>query len=264
MMVVRTNSCCRGSDVYNTHNGKHFFVLGASSGIGAAIARTLAEGGASITLSARRKECLDTLCANLPGEGHGVILFDVAHLDGIYEAVKTLISKRGMPDGCVYSVGSGDTARLRDLTPERLHATMQLNFYAFVEVVRSFAKQKPKGRHLKIIAISSLASTCNDKYFTPYAASKAALEAAVRCLAKELTPKNITLNCIRPGVVDVERLKHVDDLTGGLDAHLRKSGYQPLGIIPPSEIGHMASYLLSDYCNYITGASLPFNGGVAC
>ena len=119
---------------------------------------------------------------------------------------------------------------------------------------------------MHIVAISSLASVSSDRYFTPYSASKAAMDAAVRCLARELVTRNVTINSIRPAIVDVERMRAaLDDITdGGLNQQIIDNGFQPLGLIPPKDIAKATAYFLSDAAKYITGTSMFFNGGAAC
>lgn len=246
------------------HEGKRYLVIGASSGIGKSIALELANLGADVIMLARREEKMQAIRQKMKPGQHGIYVFDVTDIARIDSVVSSLHADYGKLDGCVYCAGSGDIARLRDLTTERIHGVMLVNFYAFVEFVRCLARKKNKNDALRIVAISSLASTCNEKYYTPYSASKAAMDAAVRCLGRELAAKNVTINSIRPGVVDVERLRGLNELTGSLDEEIKKNGFQPLGIIPPKEIACMAAYLLSDAARYLTGTTLPFNGGAAC
>lgn len=248
------------------HEGRHYLVIGASSGIGESIALELASLGANVTMLARRVERMKEIQQRMTPGRHAYYGFDVSLLGQISDLVGRVQEERGSVDGCVYCAGTGDTARLRDLTPERLHHVMQVNFYPFVEFVRALVGKKRRGRFLRIVALSSLASISSDKYFTPYSASKAALDAAVRCLARELISKDVTINSIRPAVVDVERLHALDEFVeeGGLNERIIKNGYQPLGLIPAKDIAGMAAYLLSDASRYITGTSLPFNGGASC
>lgn len=248
----------------SVHEGRHYLVVGASSGIGASIALELASLGANITMVARRTEKMLELQQRMVPGSHACYGFDVSRLSEIFALVEKIDAERGAIDGCVYCAGVGAAMRLRGLLPEKLHAVMRVNFYAFVEFVRALARKKRKEQDLRIVALSSLASISSDKYKTAYSASKAAMDAAVRCLSRELASNRVTINSIRPAVVDVERLRGLDELTGGLDAEIKKNGYQPLGIIPPKDIAGMAAWLLSDAARYLTGTSLPFNGGAAC
>lgn len=248
------------------HARKRYLVVGASSGIGEAIALELSTLGAEVALLARRADKLEEVRQKLAPGAHVWKAFDVTRLGEIVPLVDHLQREGGAFDGFVYCAGSGDTGRLRDLSPERLMAAMQVNFYPFVEFVRALARAKTRNHALRVVAISSLASVSNDKYFTPYSASKAALDAAVRCLARELAPKNITINSIRPAIVDVARSRHLDEFMeqGSMGEQIKKSGYQPLGLIPAREIACFAAYLLSDEARHLSGATLPFNGGAAC
>ena len=246
------------------HASKNYLVVGASSGIGARVCSELSGLGANIILVARRKEKLEELVRAMPPGYHTALPFDVTELHAISSVIDQISGHYGSIDGCVYCAALADTPRLRDLVPERLHAVMTVNFFAFLEFVRCLIGKKPKEQVLRIVGISSLASVSNEKYLTAYAASKAAMDAAVRCLSVELVAKNTTINNIRPAVVDTERLQHLHDLTGDLSMQIKKSGYQPQGIIPPEDVAKLAAYLLSDCARFITGTTMPINGGALC
>ena len=248
------------------HEGKHYLVVGASSGIGESIALELAALGANVTMMARRTEKMEAIRKRMPSGNHAYYGFDVSRIDEISGMVARILEERKNVNGFVYAAGIGDTMRLRDLTYERLHHVMQVNFYPFVEFVRALVTRKPRKDAMHIVAISSLASVSSDRYFTPYSASKAAMDAAVRCLARELVTRNVTINSIRPAIVDVERMRAaLDDITdGGLNQQIIDNGFQPLGLIPPKDIAKATAYFLSDAAQDITGTSMFFNGGAAC
>lgn len=243
---------------------KNILLVGSSSGIGFSVARFLADMGNTVLGIARDEAKLNETMASLPLGGHAAYSFDVAQIDCIEQLIDIILDKHAHIDGMVYCVGNGDIARLRDLSSQRLHAVMMTNFYAFIEFVRVVACRKAKKQPLRIVAVSSMASISPEKYFTAYAASKAAMDAAVKCLALELVQKNTTINVIRPGVVATQRLKWLCDCTGDIDEKIKASGYQPLGCIPPDDVAYMVGFLLSGKAAYITGAALPFNGGASC
>ena len=243
---------------------KNILLVGSSSGIGLSAARLLADMGNTVLCIARDKVKLDEAMKSLPSGGHAAYSFDVSQVDRIENLIDTILDKFAHIDGIVYCVGNGDIARLRDLSSQRLHAVMLSNFYAFIEFIRVVASKKAKKQPLRIVAVSSMASISPEKYFTAYAASKAAMDAAVKCLALELVQKNTTINVIRPGVVATQRLKWLSDCTGEINAKIKASGYQPLGCIPPDDVAYMIAFLLSEKAAYITGAALPFNGGATC
>lgn len=248
----------------NEHAGKTYLVAGASSGIGLCLSRKLAALGARVLLLARNREKLDQALGSLSPGNHEAFAFDVAHISEIDTLIGSIMDKHINIDGLVYCVGNGNIVRLRDNSFDRLHAVMLTNFYAFIEFVRAITNKKNKKSLMRIVGISSLASTQAEKYFTSYASSKAAMDAAVRCLALELRTKNTTINSIRPGVVRTERLTHLNEVTGDIETKIKDSGFQPLGLIPPADVADMILYLLGDSADFITGASFPINGGAIC
>lgn len=248
----------------NEYSGKIYLVVGASSGIGLCVSRKLASLGATVLLLARNREKLEHALGSLPKGNHECIAFDVANISDIGNLIDSILDRHNKIDGLIYCVGNGDIVRLRDNSFERLHTVMLANFYAFIEFVRAITNKKEKKQCLRIVGISSLASTHPEKYFTSYASSKAAMEAAVRCLALELHSKNTTINAIRPGVVKTERLDYLNDVTGDMESKIKESGFQPLGLIPPDDVAELAIHLLGNSASFITGASLPVNGGAIC
>ncbi len=254
------------SGVYgmNEYAGKTYLVIGASSGIGYCISKKLASLSANVLLLARNEEKLKRVLDSLPDGKHESITFDVSNITGISRLADSIFENHSVLDGVIYCVGNGDIVRLRDNIFERIHNVMITNFYAFIEFVRIITNKKNKKQRMHIIGISSLASTQSEKYFTSYASSKAAMEAAVRCLALELINKNTTINTIRPGVVKTHRLDHLNDVTGDIEEKIKQNGFQPMGLIPPEEVAELAIYLLGNSANFITGASLPVNGGAIC
>ena len=243
--------------------GKTYWIIGASSGIGAAVSKMLAQAGAKVILTARGLACLDALaerCAGqalvLPGN-----MLDTGEPQRLCDLLKAATITL---DGLVYCVGLGNKMRLRQITLAGMQEAMLGNCFAFVELVRLLSGAKKKAHLLRIVAISSLASAEFQKYLTLYAMGKAALEASVRCLSAELGNRNVRINCIRPAFVDTPRLAGLNELTGGVEEELKKSGYQPLGLIPARNVASLALFLLSDAAAYINGASLPINAGAPC
>lgn len=248
----------------NEHFNKHYLVVGASSGIGENVALELSSYGANISMLSRRFEKMEQVKEKMQKGNHAIYSFDVTRLNDISKIVKQIIDERGVLDGFVYSAGMANTARLRDLTLDLQQEAMSTNFFAFVEFIRQIVKLKPRSHPLRIVAISSLASITSDRYHTPYSASKAAMDAAIRCLSKELITRNATINSIRPAVVDVERLQSLDSIGISLDEEIKKNGFQPLGMIPPQDVAKMVAYLMSDATKFVTGTSVFINGGASC
>ncbi|SBW03791.1 conserved hypothetical protein [uncultured delta proteobacterium] len=245
-------------------SGKIYVVAGASSGIGRSVSLELARLGANVVLIARNSAPLEKLLGEMDKGCHTILPFDMARVNDIQGMIEGVYAQYGQLDGCVYCVGTGPWARLRDTLPDMMQEAMLLNCTAFVELVRWIIRKKKKAQGMRIVGISSLASETREKYYAAYAASKAAMEASIRCIATELIAKNATINAVRPGFVATPRLAALEDVTGDVEATIKANGFQPQGLISPEDVARMAVYLLSDAAKSITGACLPVNGGAAC
>lgn len=246
------------------YQGRRYIVTGASGGVGRAVSIRLAGLGAGVVLLARTEAPLRELAAALPGSGHRAMAADMANIAELDGLVAKIVDECGPVDGMVYCVGNGDICRLRDLSFERLHAVMLGNFYGYIQMLRSLCARKAKGARLAVVGISSLASTLPEKYFTAYSASKAAMEAAARCLALELQGRGVTINFIRPGVLDSPRVDYLNSVYGDIGAKIAKEGRQPMGLIPLDDAVELAVYLLGERARFINGASVPLNGCAVC
>lgn len=246
------------------YKDKTYLVTGASSGIGRSVCLELSALGANVALIARNEAGLAETQRLMLQEGrHTSMPFDVSAMAGIHEVVDSLHERYGKIDGLVYCAGLGGTARLRDTDYTMMNSLMLVNCYAFIEFIRCLNKKKPTAQAMRIVGVSSLASVTHEKYFTAYAASKAAMEAAVRTMAAELIPRNSTVNAIRPAFVNTPMIAGMNELLGDFDAHL-KSGYQPQGLIAPEDVAKLAIYLLGDAAKSMTGSVMSLNAGAAC
>lgn len=243
---------------------RNYIVVGATSGIGKSVSEMLAESGANVALMARTEGALQKVIDSLPPRRHMAFPCDVISLNGIEPVVGAIKNQYERIDGLVWCVGLGKTGRLRDLKIDDMFHAFGGGLFAFLEMVKNLMRGKPKTQAMRIVAISSLASSEFQKYLTLYAASKAALEASIRCLAAELGPRNTRINAVRPAFVDTPRLSGLNEITGSVEASLKKSGYQPLGLIDAGDVARVVIFLLSDAASHINGVSWSINGGAAC
>ena len=231
--------------------GKKFIIVGASSGIGRQTAITLASLGAQLILIARREEQLRDTVAVLEGSGHGFFAADISKLDEI-------------EDGLVYCAGTNTTLPLLQLKPEKMKATFDVNFFAFVETVRQVTRRGRFNEGMRIVAVSSNAAIRGDKAHTAYSASKAAMNAAIRCLAKELADKGICINAVSPAVVNTEIYKQYTENSGGIsESEKTLLERQYLGLIEPGDVANTIAFLLSPGARIITGITMPVDGGLS-
>ncbi len=240
---------------------KVIFVTGASSGIGRATCLELARQGASVILLARHEEGLAETASLIPPERRLILPADMRDLATLPAVVEKAWQWQGRIDGLVYCVGAGGYRRLRDTTPDFMADLMQVNCFAFVEMLRWIMKLKKKVQPLRVAAISSFACLGHDKYYLAYAASKAALETAAKTLAVELLSRNTTINIIRPTFVDTPLVLNP---LGDLAERIKENGYQPMGLIPPEEIAQMAAFLMGATTAHMTGTVIPINAGTPC
>ena len=243
---------------------KSILIVGASSGIGAKTAQVLSEHGSNVVLVARREEQLQQVCNSIGNSKASYYVADVSDSSKIGDLVDRIIVDNGRLDGMVYSAGIVDDVPLRFLDYNRLLTTFNVNYFSFVEFVRQISKRKNFNRGMRIVAISSVSSLLGEKAHTAYSASKAAMDATIRCLAKELWDKGIALNSVQPGMINTHIYKSFVEKTGEdgiVNDTLEKSQYAGLG--EPSDVANVVAFLLSSEARFITGVSLPVDGGAS-
>lgn len=133
-----------------------------------------------------------------------------------------------------------------------------INYYSFVELGKYFNKKKYSNDRASVVAISSSAAETCTKGMCTYAASKAALNAAVKVMGREFLKRYQRVNAILPTFVDTPMAVRMDDALGDLDS---KIAGQPLGLIDPGQIAYLVEFLISDKSSYITGACIPVSAG---
>lgn len=239
--------------------GKTILVTGASSGIGRQTAITLSEVGAKVILTARREEQMKETLALLAGDEHGIVAFNLKRIDEMEQFMHAVVERHGLLHGLVFSAGIVGTRPYKISTPAVMRELMEVNFFAFYETVRQFAKKKYSHEGAKIVAVSSASSVRPGKGQAAYAASKAAMDASILVLAQELMTRHININSVRPGWV---RTPLTDDYE--IDKEKYDIRMQPLGIVEAEDVSIMIAYLLSTSAQMITGRSFDIEGGRFC
>ncbi len=237
--------------------GKTILVTGASSGIGESVARSLAELGAQVILSGRNLPKLESICNNLPGI-HSIIqadLLDEGALISISEQIPVL-------DGIVFCAGIVDYTPVRFLSEEKIRDLFDVNFTSQVLLCKHILKaNKVKKNGGSLVFISSVSSLLGVPATLAYAASKAALVAAVRVLASELAVRKIRVNAISPGVVKTPMTQQAMEQVGD-ESYLEGEKKYPLGYGMPEDVANACIYLVSDAGKWITGTNLLLDGGL--
>ena len=241
--------------------GKTVLVTGASSGIGQACAVFMSRLGAKIALCARREQQLRETLSNMEGEGHRIYPYDLSDTNGIKALVDNIVSDMGALSGILYAAGIAPMRPLSILKPENMESVMRINLYAFLELTRCAVKKGKMQNPASIVAISSIASKQGSKAKIAYSASKSALDASVRCIAKELAEIGIRVNTIAPAFVKTPMLEDYSELAGDSDTIKNRINEQILGLIEPDEVASMATYLMSDLSKTITGSQILIDSG---
>lgn len=241
---------------------RRIVVTGASSGIGKDTAILLSRMGAKIVLVARRKEKLCEVMDSLSGEGHAFYCADLRQIDEIEDLVKTIVVQQGKLDGLVYAAGVTIPIPLMQFKPEKVRDMFDINFFGFYEIVRQICKKGRFNEGMRIVGISSTAATIGNKTQSVYSASKAAMDGAVRSIAREVADKKICINTVAPGMTATDMYANYLNKNGEVsDANQKLLRRQYLGIANTTDIANAIAYLISPAARFITGTSLLVDGG---
>lgn len=240
--------------------GKNIVLAGAG-GIGSATAILLASLGSKMILLDVAEDKMRETIEQLPGEGHKYYVCDFSTIESIEPVISQLIQENGPVDGYVHCTGIGSVRPLKMSKYDFMLRVMNINFFSFVEVVRCLTKRGAFNEGMNIVGISAVGAYIGNATKTAYCASKAAMNSAVRCLAKELAPKGIRLNTIAPGATDTPMAREAADYRDGTDEQRVNELRQYLGTCQPTDIANGVVFLLSDMSRMITGTCLPVDGG---
>jgi len=242
------------TDAFGLHD-KIILVTGASSGIGAAVATLCAQLGATLVLTGRDETRLDAVAKALQGGGHRTVAGDLTEED----TRKRLLDASERYHGLVSCAGIAALVPFRMAAEKHLQQMLAVNYLAPVILTQQLLVKRRLSERASLVYVSALTARASPQATAGYAASKAALEAAVRTLALEQAKNGIRANCIAPGYVDTPMLQKLGTATDLED----KIGLTPLGRIDPSDIANGAVYLLSAASRWITRSTLTIDGGIS-
>ena len=242
--------------------GKVALVTGASKGIGASIAKHLAAEGAAVVVNySSSKEGADRVVTEITGSGGRAVAVqaDVAKRAEIVRLFAETKKAFGRLDILINNAGIYEFLPLENVTEEHFHKQFNLNVLGLILTTQEAAKHFDAAGG-SIINISSLASTFTPATGSVYSATKAAVDAVTKSLAKELGPRKIRVNAINPGIVETEGAQ----AGGFIDGDFRKQvqAQTPLGRIgQPPDIATAAVFLASADSSWITGETMFIAGG---
>lgn len=236
-------------------------VTGGAKGIGEGVVRALAAAGHDVVFTYRSSgDQAHALAAELVVLHAGVSVCAQALDLSNKAAVAAFCASSdglGQIDGLVHNAGQSYDTLSMMLAQDKAEAAMQVNFWSFTQMINAFVRPMMARRFGRVIAIGSVTATRANQGNAAYAASKAAVEAYMRTLSLETAKRGITANTIAPGFVDT-------DMMGPYAAYREKMEKQiPAGrFATPADIGALAAFLISPQAAYITGATIPVDGGL--
>jgi 3-oxoacyl-[acyl-carrier protein] reductase len=242
--------------------GKVAVVTGASKGIGAAIAKSLAAEGATVVVNyASSKAGADTVVAAITAAGGKAVavggdVSKAAEANGIIDAA---IKNYGRLDILVNNSGVYEFTPIEAITEEQFHKAFNVNVLGLLLTTQAAVKHLSEGA--SIINVGSVASRITPPNSAVYAGTKGAVDAITGVLSRELGPKKIRVNTINPGVVETEGT-HSGGVIGS-DFEKAAIAQTPLGRIgQPGDIASIAVFLASEDSAWLTGEQLIATGGL--
>jgi 3-oxoacyl-[acyl-carrier protein] reductase len=238
--------------------GKRALVTGASRGIGAAIAKTLAAAGADVAITYEKSaERAAEVVSAIKAQGRkGVaIQADSADVAAVQASIGKTVKELGGLDILVNNAGILRVGGLRDNSLEDIDALLDVNVRSPIVASKAALAHLTKGG--RIITIGSyFADRVPAPVLTVYSASKSAMVAFTKGLARELGPKEITVNLVQPGSIDTD----MNPSHGPFGDTLRQ--FMALGHYgAPEDIANAVAFLASEKAKYITGSTLTVDGG---
>jgi short-subunit dehydrogenase len=177
--------------------GKTVLLSGATGGLGQAIARALADRGATLVLSARGREALEKMASALPGEGHRVAPVDLSEPG----AAEALVSEAGEVDGLVANAGVQAAGRLERTSQEEIGRQLRVNLEAPIRMTRELLPRMIQRGNGHLVYISSLSARAPTARASIYTATKAGLRGFALALRVDVAPLGIGVSVISPGLI---------------------------------------------------------------
>jgi len=240
--------------------GQIALVTGASRGIGQAIALALGKAGATVigtaTSESGAKAIGDYLAAaNVKGSGMKLNVTDAAEVDTVIAAIEKDVGTIGI---LVNNAGITRDNLLMRMKDEEWDAIMATNLTSVFRLSRAVLRAMMKARQGRIVSIASVVGAMGNAGQTNYSAAKAGIMGFTKSLAREVGSRNITVNCVAPGVIDTDMTRALPDAQRqALLAHI------PLGRLGSADdIAQAVLFLVSPAAAYVSGSTLHVNGGM--
>lgn len=238
--------------------GQVALVTGGNRGIGASIARQLAEAGAKVAIAARSAERAQAAASALPGEGHRGYAADVAEVASVDALIKAVETDLGSLDILVNNAGITEDNLLVRIGEAEWDRVIDTNLKGAFNTTRAAARGMMRRRQGRIINITSVVGLTGNKGQANYAASKAGMIGLTKSVAKELASRNILCNAVAPGFIETEMTAGLGE--GARDALLSQIALGRLG--SGDDVAAVVRFLAGPGAAYITGQVIVVDGGM--
>ncbi|ALG72923.1 3-ketoacyl-ACP reductase [Azospirillum thiophilum] len=238
---------------------RRILVTGASKGIGRAIAERLARDGFAITVHYGRdrdgaETTLDAIRA--AGSDGRILGFDISDRAGCLAALEAELDAHGSYYGVVLNAGIARDAAFPALSDEDWDSVLRTNMDGFYNVLKPLVLPMVSARAGgRIVTLSSVSGLTGNRGQVNYSAAKAGIIGATKALAVELAKRNITVNCVAPGVIETQMIDGIP-----MDEVMKAVPMRRLG--RPAEVAAAVAFLCSDEAGYVTRQVISVNGGM--
>jgi len=239
--------------------GKLALITGGGSGIGFHIAQCMVQAGAKVVITGRRESVLQEAIESL-GTQATYFVNDITKLNTIPQLIADIESANGPIDILVNNAGINMKKHAVEVTDEDFDRIIQTNLHAVFSITRETGKRMVERKQGSIIMITSMAALYGIDRVVAYTASKSAVGGMVKALATEFSPYNVRINAVAPGFIETPMM--LTAMNGDPARRDKAMDRTPMGIWgKPDDVGWAVVYLASPAAKFITGVSLPVDGG---
>lgn len=237
-------------------------ITGCNRGIGKEAVHLFAESGYNLICCIRKEnEEFSAFITELKGKNKidaDILYFDMTDEDSIKDALKPILKERRQIDVLINNAGIATGGFLQMTSMKQLKEVFQINYFSHVLITQQITKLMIRQKSGCVINMGSVAGLDNFAGYTAYGASKAAMMAFTRTIARELAPYNIRVNAIAPGLTDTGMAGQMEEKAW--KEMVERTDMNRLG--RPEEIAQMMLFLASDAASFITGQVYRVDGGM--
>lgn len=243
------------NDFVEDFGGRPIWLVGATGTLGQAMAQLLSQRGATLALSGRKAEELDSIAKALPGKAIGVTV-DLLSEASVKETAARIKGELGAIGSLVVSVSISAFGEFLDIEDIFFTDAMDTKYMGAVRTMRAVLPDMTAQRYGRIVTISGGSGTIPRPVHMPGGAANAALELLSRGVAMRYANEGVRVNVIAPGPINSPRMQAI---VAASDAAKQGDGDRLTG--QPNDVAEAVSYLLSARSNYINGTVLKVDGG---